>query len=190
MHLIKHILFFLLCSLLAFANTPPTAKAGDDQNIPKNQTVTLDGSQSTDIDGSIVSYQWKSGDTILSTEATFTKSDFTVGTHKITLSVTDNEDATSSDTLLVVVTDPSDTTPPVALITTPPNTTIKTQTDITGTASDDNLDYYELLISPIGEDNYRVLTTSSTSITDGTLTTLKNGIYDIKLIAVDKNEFI
>ena len=40
-------------------NTPPTADAGADQdNVPVNTTVTLDGSGSDDLDGNITDYEW------------------------------------------------------------------------------------------------------------------------------------
>jgi hypothetical protein len=38
-------------------NSPPTANAGSDQNVLEFATVTLDGSSSTDVDGTI-SYEW------------------------------------------------------------------------------------------------------------------------------------
>ena len=40
------------------ANIPPTANAGPDQTVNQNATVTLDGSASSDRDGSIEYYQW------------------------------------------------------------------------------------------------------------------------------------
>ncbi|MGK5093365.1 hypothetical protein WDW89_15315, partial [Deltaproteobacteria bacterium TL4] len=40
-------------------NQPPTAEAGSAQHINENTIVTLDGSQSVDSDGQIVSYDWK-----------------------------------------------------------------------------------------------------------------------------------
>src|SRR5262245_25324263 len=39
-------------------NTPPMANAGPDQTVKVGQTVTLDGSGSTDEDGDPLSYQW------------------------------------------------------------------------------------------------------------------------------------
>ncbi|MEZ4551363.1 MAG: PKD domain-containing protein [Desulfobacterales bacterium] len=42
------------------ANGKPTARAGADQTVTPGSTVTLDGSGSTDPEGSIASYQWSS----------------------------------------------------------------------------------------------------------------------------------
>ncbi len=90
-------------------NNPPVAKAGANQNVIKGDTVTLDGSNSTDPDGSITAYVWKRGSTILSRQVSFDKI-FSVGTHTITLTVTDNDGASRSDSMTVLVSDPY--TPP------------------------------------------------------------------------------
>ena len=39
-------------------NVPPTADAGPDRSVSEGETVMLDGSNSSDEDGSIVSYEW------------------------------------------------------------------------------------------------------------------------------------
>jgi len=84
-------------------NHQPVANAGADQNVTQGDSVTLDASGSSDSDGTISSYAWKEGSTVLSTSASFSKSDFTVGVHTITLTVTDNDGATDSDTVVVTV---------------------------------------------------------------------------------------
>ena len=88
-------------TVTAPANQPPTADAGADQNVTEEETVTLDGSDSNDTDGAIVSYRWQEGNTTLSNAATFTKSNFSVGTHILTLTVTDDDGATDEDTVVV-----------------------------------------------------------------------------------------
>jgi len=85
------------------ANVAPTAKAGVDQTVTQGTAVTLDTSASSDSDGYIASYSWSDGTNVLSTNVSFTKSDFSVGTHKITLTVTDNDGATSTDTVTITV---------------------------------------------------------------------------------------
>ena len=41
-----------------FPNSPPVADAGPDQTVFENTTVILDGTNSSDCDGGILSYQW------------------------------------------------------------------------------------------------------------------------------------
>ncbi|HFU76599.1 MAG TPA: BspA family leucine-rich repeat surface protein, partial [Arcobacter sp.] len=86
-------------------NSAPTANAGADRNITVAENITLDASSSLDSDGHIVSYSWMEGSTSLSTNATFSKSDFSVGTHTLTLSVTDDDGAVSTDDVIVTVND-------------------------------------------------------------------------------------
>ena len=95
------------------ANQPPTAEAGENQTVTDagddgTETVTLDGSASVDPDGNIAAYEWYEGtgpDPIAS-GANPTLS-LTVGTHEITLMVTDNGGATTSDSVDINVTAPS-----------------------------------------------------------------------------------
>ena len=86
-------------------NTPPTANAGPDKTVQVNHTVNISGTAS-DSDGSIVKYEWKkqSNGQVLSTKASF---NFTpTGTKNKTLvfTVTDNDGATASDSMLLTVT--------------------------------------------------------------------------------------
>jgi hypothetical protein len=64
-------------------------------------TVTLDGSASWDPDGSIVSYSWATDGTTLT--GPNPSHDFPVGTHVVTLTVTDNGGATGTDTVTITV---------------------------------------------------------------------------------------
>ena len=88
-------------------NLPPSADAGADRTVPDSdrdgtETVTLDGSASSDRDGTIVSYEWREGATPIGTTA---RVDVTlpVGVHTLTLEVTDNGGASDTDTVVVTV---------------------------------------------------------------------------------------
>lgn len=81
----------------------PITSAGVDQAVRVGTSVTLDGSGSTDSDGTIMSYEWKEGSTVLSNNVSFTKSDYSIGTHTITLTVTDNDGLKTSDTVIVII---------------------------------------------------------------------------------------
>jgi len=103
-------------------NHPPTANAGPDQTLEQEShrgtEVTLDGSQSTDPDSipdtndDIVSFEWYEGETLLGSGETIT-STFPLGTHTVTLVVTDSNGETDEDEMIVTV---QDTTPPAVSI--------------------------------------------------------------------------
>lgn len=89
------------------ANMPPVANAGLDMtksDADNNgvETMFLNGSASYDPDGTIAAYEWKEGATNISTAVSFAYN-FSVGTHNIMLTVTDNEGATAADNVLVIV---------------------------------------------------------------------------------------
>ncbi len=90
------------------ANLPPLADAGPDQTVPDSdrngsETVNLDGSASSDRDGTIEAYEWLEGGTSIATGATAAVA-LAVGTHTITLEVTDDGGEKATDTLVVTVT--------------------------------------------------------------------------------------
>ncbi len=93
------------------ANLDPVADAGPDQNVTVGDTVTFDGSGSTDSDGSIVSWVWDENGTEIGTGETFTKSDFTAGSHTVVLTVTDDMNATDSDQVVITVNAPANLVP-------------------------------------------------------------------------------
>ena len=81
-------------------NIPPTVDAGLVKYTPFNQAITITG-KGFDKDGTIASYQWKEGNTVLSNSATFDFTPTTLGEHILTLTVTDNDGASVSDDLVV-----------------------------------------------------------------------------------------
>ena len=88
-------------------NQAPTADAGVDQSVADadgsgDEAVTLDGSGSSDSDGTIVTYAWAEGVTPLGTGMSITPT-LTVGTHTVTLTVTDDGGAGATDTVEVIV---------------------------------------------------------------------------------------
>ena len=84
-------------------NQVPIANAGTDISVKIGNSVILDASGSYDSDGNIVSYEWTEGNTIISRSKTFQKNNFSLGIHRITLKVTDNDGASSTDTVIVTI---------------------------------------------------------------------------------------
>lgn len=101
------------------ANVAPTANAGADKSItlPTN-SVTLAGS-GTDTDGTIASYAWTrisgSGTIAAPTAASTSITGLAQGTSVFRLTVTDNQGATATDDVNVVVNAGADTTAPTFL---------------------------------------------------------------------------
>jgi hypothetical protein len=90
-----------------YSNTPPTASAGPDQLVTdtdrsNDHAVTLNGTGSTDSDGSIASYAWTLDGLPIASGVNPTVT-LGIGTHTITLTVTDNEGATALDTVSITV---------------------------------------------------------------------------------------
>lgn len=91
-------------------NDPPIAHAGSDQTLSDDddngsELVFLDGSGSSDPDGSIVLYEWYEGATPLASSTSSSTAIVTlaIGAHSITLVVTDNDGATGNDTVLISI---------------------------------------------------------------------------------------
>jgi Concanavalin A-like lectin/glucanases superfamily/K319L-like, PKD domain/Bacterial Ig domain len=98
-------------SALEQPNQPPNANAGNDLNVEINTKVNLDGSQSTDEDGEIVSYKWEQtgGPEIDLKQSDAQTASFDVpesaadSTLKFKLTVVDDKDGSDSDEVTVEV---------------------------------------------------------------------------------------
>jgi len=89
---------------------PPVADAGVDQTVVDadsdgSESVTLDGSGSWDVDGTIISYIWTEDSSEIATGINPVVS-LSVGSHEITLTVTDNDGLIDTDTVVVTVNTP------------------------------------------------------------------------------------
>ena len=115
-------------TITVIPSAPPVADAGPDQTADSGKTVTLDGTGSTVADGrTITSYSWErrrgTGGSVTLSDASVAKPTFMADTlapgiadvtHDFTLTVTDNWDETSTDTVTVTVMSPN--LPPVAVL--------------------------------------------------------------------------
>ncbi len=101
-------IFFNNCDIPEDLNNAPLADAGPDQviTLPTN-SVTLDGSNSSDSDGTIASFVWTfvSGPSNVDPSDTETSSasGLVAGTYVFQLEITDNDGATDTDTVSITV---------------------------------------------------------------------------------------
>lgn len=90
-------------------NHAPIANAGPDVEVADSdgngeEAIVLDGTGSNDPDGTIINYRWTEGSVLLA-EGTLPTAivNLSPGVHTITLTVTDDGEATASDTVVVRV---------------------------------------------------------------------------------------
>jgi DNA-binding beta-propeller fold protein YncE len=124
--------------------TAPTANAGADQTVEcagATTPVNLDGSASTAGSGTINSYSWAEGATPLGTGAMLTIN-LPVGTHTITLTVTDTGGGSDTDDVVITVQDtlaPNISCPADVVVSLPMNSTATSMVvnypDVTATDS-------------------------------------------------------
>ena len=91
-------------------NSIPVAIAGNDQEAELDNEVILDGSNSYDDDGQITAWHWEisdpNGNAVvleINSDAVTRFTPQSIGEYRVTLSVTDNDNATSSDEKSIIV---------------------------------------------------------------------------------------
>ena len=99
-------------------NRSPVADAGPNQPVEDaddsgSEAVTLDGSGSTDVDGTIVSWSWSENSVEIGTGETLNTA-FDVGIHMVTLTVTDDGGETDTDDVAITVVPQGFNLPPIA----------------------------------------------------------------------------
>ncbi len=167
-------------------NILPTANAGPDKTIEVSQIVTITGS-GTDIDGTIVSYEWTKGTAVLATTASFDYIPTVVGTDVLTLTVMDDDGGTASNSMNVVVLDaPPINQSPVANAGISQDVPLSSTVTLDGSGSSDPennpLSYSWIFVDkPVGS-NATLLNSTTVSpifIAD------ESGIYEIQLTVSD-----
>lgn len=173
---------------ISLAVSPAVINAGQSTTV----TLATNGgsgtiSTSLTIDGQAVALN-----AINPTTASATVTGSVSGAHIIKASASDSLRSVSQ-TSLYSVTDPADTGSPVAVIATPAlDATITAPVSVTGTASDQHLAYYQLLIAPSGSNSWSEIARGYQNVSNGTLgtfdpTQLQNGIYQLTLNVVNVN---
>jgi len=173
------------------ANQAPTANAGADVSLtlPTN-SVNIVGSGS-DPDGSIASYAWTqtSGPSATiagASSATLNLTNLIAGTYVFTLKVTDNNGATGTDQVSIVVNPAAVNQPPVVSAGADKTVNLPTSTvNITGTASDPDGSITTYLWERVSGASSAVLTNANTATL--TVSALTAGLYTFRLTVTDNN---
>ena len=179
-------------------NRSPIANAGSDQVITlPTDSVSLDGSASSDPDGTISSFQWTkiSGSVSFiianaATAGTLVKN-LAAGAYQFELKVTDNGGLSAKDTIQIIVNDPGQPNrPPVANAGPDQNITLPTNTvTLNGNGStdpDNNItNYYWTKISGPGSINIINANAVQTQVTN-----LVQGTYQFELKVTDAGGLI
>ena len=107
------VLLFVGCDNVEITNTSevnttetsqaPVANAGSDRTIALFEGIEIIGS-GTDVDGTIVDYEWKEDTVLVSGLKDFTYLGAVEGNHTLTLTVLDDDGFTGSDSMTIIVT--------------------------------------------------------------------------------------
>ncbi|HEU4472670.1 MAG TPA: PKD domain-containing protein [Flavisolibacter sp.] len=173
-------------------NYPPAANAGNDATItlPVN-SVSLDGSSSTDPEGGPLSYSWTktSGPSQFSfgqpSGASTTVSNLVAGTYQFRLTVTDNANITASDEVRIIVINPNPNQLPIAAAGAP-QTILLPQTSVTldgsGSSDPDGVVESYAWTKISGPASFSI-TAAGSSVTS--VTNLRTGSYRFRLTVTD-----
>jgi len=176
-------------------NVLPVANAGNDISILLPQTsVTLNGSSSYDVGGSIESFAWTqvSGPVQISiaNSSTPTINNLKKGTYLFKLTVTDNEGGTDADTVQLTVINPFPNKPPVSdagvnqTITLPTNSTT-----LNGSLSSDSDGFIVgYLWTQVAGPSTATVTTPNAAITS--VANLVQGTYKFELKVTDDSSAV
>jgi len=85
-------------------NLPPSVYVGEDAKVQVNKPVTI-YAKASDPDGVISEIEWTKGDEVLGTTLNLTYTPTEVGEEILTLTVTDNDGASASDSIKLKVVD-------------------------------------------------------------------------------------
>ncbi|MBJ2130923.1 PKD domain-containing protein [Alteromonas sp. IB21] len=171
-------------------NHPPIAEAGDDQNIILGSGVTVNGSDSYDPDGDVISYQWTL-ETPTNSTAEITTPDLAAitfapdvrGTYIAWLTVTDSAGLTDTDSA-TILTDTANL-PPVAIIADVHDVEIGSIVELNGSSSYDpentSISFTWVLYAPDGSS---AVLSDPISATPGFTTDIE-GTYRVTLVVFD-----
>jgi hypothetical protein len=174
-------------------NQPPVADAGPDQSVAVSDSVTLDGSGSSDPDGDTLTFAWAftndpSGGADTITDANMETASFSptvAGTYTVELTVTDPGGLSDSDTVDIVV--GSGNTPPTANAGSDQTVAVGTQVTVDASASSDAEDAlmdltfaWAFTSDPDGSTTFADAAAQSTTFTPNTA-----GDYVIELTVTD-----
>jgi len=176
--------------IISTANSAPVARAGDDRSGQVGNTLTLDGSGSSDVDGDSLTYHWTllaqpTGSTAALGEATTVQPTLTVdsvGDYVVQLVVHDGTVSSEADTLTISTLNSA----PIADAGGAQSATVGTLVQLDGTNSfdvDGNALSYQwgLTTTPVGS----TATLSDPNIAQPTFTIDKPGTYAAQLVVND-----
>ena len=177
---------------LAAPNDPPLAAAGLDQTVTRGSTVHLDAGGSRDPDGTITDYAWtveapdgatRTPNCLDCERARFQAT--SVGEYAVTLTVTDDDGATATDTLYVDV-EPG--APPTVTLAGPSKLAPGERGTYTATASAGAAPLDRLVWYADGERHATTDANGTAASNDQPLQFPETGTHELRVVAVDEDD--